>query len=151
MSEKTGLKNITIEKLAELTYVPGDEYRGDTKSERGVRKHRFLPSGEFSRYFFDVIVCSPERGWEQFDTDQDFAYYGVWVNRSAMQVVTYAEGDLHFFQASSREGFAGEILDLCEFHKKQPPAFIAYSEDGTKTEFYDRRITPEEAMNNGQD
>ena len=68
-----------------------------------------------------------------------------------MQVVTYAEGDLYFFQASSREGFAGEISDLCEFHKKQPPAYIAYSEDGTRTEFYDRRITPEEAKNDGQD
>ncbi len=147
----TGLEDITIERLAEITYVPEDEYRGDTESERGVKKHRFLPSGEFSRYFFDAVVCTPGRGWEQFDTDQDFAHYGVWVNRTAMQVVTFAEGDVYFFQASSPEGFAGEIADLCSFHKKRPPAYIAYGEDGTVTEFYDRRITPEEAMNNGQD
>lgn len=144
----TGLEDITIERLAEITYAQGDEYRGDTESERGVKKHRFLPSGEFSRYFFDAVVCTPERGWEQFDTDQDFAHYGVWVNRSAMQVVTYAEGDVYFFQASGREAFAAEIADLCSFHKKQPPAYTAYGEDGTVTNFYDRRITPEEAMKN---
>ena len=145
----TGLEDITIEKLAEITYVPEDEYRGDRETERGMSKSRFLPSGEFSRYFFDGVVCTPERGWEQFDTDQDFAHYGVWVNKSAMQVVTYAEGDVYFFQASGREAFAAEIADLCSFHKKQPPAYIAYGEDGTVTEFYDRRITPEEAMENG--
>ena len=39
----TGLEDITIERLAEITYVPEDEYRGDAESERGVKKHRFPP------------------------------------------------------------------------------------------------------------
>jgi hypothetical protein len=43
------------------------------------------------RYMVDF---APDReDWNQFDTDQDAEYFGIWVNRRQLQVLTFCEGD----------------------------------------------------------
>lgn len=58
--------------------------------------HMFFPS---NRYVVDYSIQSTT--WEQFDTDQDAEYFGVWMNKHTQRSLTYAEGDwyLHIFNS----------------------------------------------------
>jgi len=95
------------------------------------------------RYFFDFKVCTEENGFEQFDTDQDASYFGVWVNREERCTVTYAEGDLSLVACASEESFKAEIADLERFYGKAPPMAVAIGRDGSVTKYYDERISAE--------
>ena len=99
--------------------------------------------GSCDRYVFDSKLCTADNGFEQFDTDQDAHYFGVWVNRKEMVTVTYAEGDLTLVACASLEGFKAEIADAEEFYGKAPPMAIGIDLDGAVTEFYDDRVSAE--------
>ena len=55
-------------------------------------------------------------GWEQFDTDQDAAYFGVWVNKSKFLTLTYAEGDWTLVECHDKDHFNAEVLDAIKFY-----------------------------------
>jgi len=103
--------------------------------ERGVLKRRSLHGGD--RYLFDFSVCTRERGWVQYDTDQDAWYFGVWVHEGRLEVVTYAEGDLAYFTARDEASFRAEIEEMNAFYAPSP-AFVTIDQGGV-TEVFDER------------
>lgn len=108
----------------------------DEVNARGSKVvRRFVCDGD--RYYFDHFVCTSEKGWEQYDTDQDAWYYGVWVHEADRKVISYCEGDITIVTAPDAETFAAEMKSLNDFHGPPPPAFVSYTMDGTRTEHYD--------------
>lgn len=94
------------------------------------------------RYVYDAKLH--ELGWQQWDTDQDASYFGVWVHPKLRQTFTYAEGDCIQVFCQDAANFRAEILDAERVYGKAPPMAIAYDNDGTRTEYYDNRLKPED-------
>lgn len=114
-------------------------------NERGNEVMSYQP-GEYpgrpqSRYFFDTGPCASDKGWRQYDTDQDAHYFGVWVHLESRQTITYAEGDVIVVSCPTRESFRAELEDAERVYGAPPPAFVSYDADGTRTEYYDERPT----------
>ena len=83
-------------------------------NERGNEVRRaFLPS---ERYRVDFADDFKAEGWEQFDTDQDACYFGVWVNRQRFQTLTYAEGDWTLVNCPDAAHYNAEIQDCIRFY-----------------------------------
>lgn len=76
------------------------------------------------RWDFDKDFCA--QGWEQYDTDQDAWYFGVWVNKKLLQVQSYAEGDLTVVKCPDIEHFNAEIANMNKFYGE---GFIAKTID----------------------
>lgn len=70
------------------------------------------------RYYFDFNVCTAKKGWSQYDTYQDAHYFGVWVNKEKLQIITYAEGDIITTICNNKETFNAEILTMDKFYEK---------------------------------
>ena len=92
-----------------------------------------------TRYAFDFHT--PE-GWNQYDTDQDASYFGVWYNAQLRQTVTFAEGDWTWVQCQTPEGWDREVGAMSDFYGSPPPAAIGYDLDGSRTEYYDSDARP---------
>ena len=106
----------------------------DASEERNDRfnaiQRKFLPT---NRYIVDGADDLSNEGWMQFDTDQDASYFGVWVNPTRMQVLTYAEGDWSLISCSSPDRYNEEVTILCECYD-EGYEFIAYDiKTGTRT------------------
>jgi hypothetical protein len=93
------------------------------------------------RYKVEAKIAKRSDGWRQYDTDQDASYFGVWVNVEMMAVLCFAEGDLDLTLDATRKDFAESLKALGEFHGEPPPAFIAISDTGEVTEYFDPRPT----------
>jgi len=106
-----------------------------TKESGAVLEAYFWCGGE--RYLFDFRVCTSERGWVQYDTDQDAWYYGVWIHVGEREIVNYCEGDLYVTRCPDEESFQAELRDLHAFHGAPPPCAVGFDQDGSRTEFYD--------------
>lgn len=90
-------------------------------NERGNEVIRnFMFNGDRYRWDFDPDFKS--RGWEQYDTSQDAWYFGIWVNKKLLQILTYAEGDLTLVKCPDVEHFNAEIESLNRFYEE---GFIA--------------------------
>lgn len=74
----------------------------------------FTPSEK--RYLVDFCEARRAEGWEQFDTDQDAWYFGVWVNAKRMRMLSYAEGDWTVVVCVSRAAYIKELVDMCSFY-----------------------------------
>jgi hypothetical protein len=97
-----------------------------TENERGNMVLRaFLPS---ERYRIDFADDFTTEGWEQFDTDQDAPYFGVWVNRHTLETLTYAEGDWTLCKCPDREHYNAEVSSCIQFYGE---GYIAKSLDST--------------------
>jgi hypothetical protein len=55
---------------------------------------------------------------EQYDTNQDACYFGVWVNKKTLQIRTYAEGDITLVTCPDAEHFNAEIKSMNEFYSE---------------------------------
>ncbi len=94
-------------------------------NERGNEVERnFILNGE--RYRWDFDEKFRKAGWEQYDTSQDAWYFGVWMNKQLLQVLTYAEGDLTLTKCPDAEHFNAEIKAMNEFYGE---GFIAKTID----------------------
>ncbi|WP_119327787.1 hypothetical protein [Cysteiniphilum halobium] len=100
------------------------------------KTENFVENGD--RYYYDDKLCF-NGDYEQFDTDQDAWYFGVWVNKKTMTIVTYAEGDETTIQCENTEEYNSEIKKLCEFYKENRYA-AAIDIAGNMTEFYQNRV-----------
>ncbi|MBK2124427.1 hypothetical protein [Fangia hongkongensis] len=89
------------------------------------------------RYYYDYDLCFGG-GYEQFDTDQDAYYFGVWVNKKTKTIVTYAEGDETIMQCENTEEYNNEIKKLCKFYKEYP-SMSGIDMDGNVTRYYQNR------------
>lgn len=88
------------------------------------------------RYLFDFGLDRDE--WEEFDTENDASYFGIWLNKSKLQTLHYVEGDVSFTQCDSPESFDSEVAALCSFYKAAP-AFTSFDENWTATQYYQDR------------
>jgi len=102
--------------------------------------------GSADRYLYDFNLCPAKEGWQQWDTDQDAHYFGVWWNPVARVTCTYAEGDESIVVCNTEAAWKAELQDMCDFYGDPPPAFKAFGqdEDGTWTEthYYDSEARP---------
>lgn len=102
------------------------EYREET-NDRGNQvlrdwfadQHLRIRGG--SRYVYDNRLLA--QGWEQYDTDQDASYFGVWVNRELRAIATFAEGDRSVVICVTRASFGAELAHMADFYGPPPPAF----------------------------
>ena len=96
--------------------------------------------GSRDRLEFDMGPCSHDKGWEQYDTDQDAWYFGVWIHREKRMTATYAEGDFSVVTCHTLESFRKEVEGMNAFYGKPPPWAIALDvENGTETHYIQER------------
>lgn len=69
-------------------------------------RRKFMSS---SRYVVDFAEDFLLEGWQQFDTDQDAAYFGFWVNSSRRETLIYAEGDWTLVSCPTWDSYVAEI------------------------------------------
>jgi hypothetical protein len=79
-------------------------------------------SHQADRYHYDRTLLA--LGWQQYDTDQDAWYFGIWINPKKLETFTYAEGDTSHVIAPSIEAFCAELARLYQYHP-QAPTFIS--------------------------
>lgn len=77
-----------------------------------------------SRYPFDEHL----KGWEQFDTDQDAPYYGIWTSVDRMAVVHYTEGDVTLVVAPDADSFKAEVRSLWDWNFQRRPDHHAHTQ-----------------------
>jgi len=108
-------------------------------NERGNNVHSAF-IGSCDRLQFDCGPCGTNKGWEQYDTDQDAWYFGVWVHIEKRMTVTYAEGDLTVVTCPTPESFRTEIASMNEFYGDPPPwAIVLDVENGAETHYIQER------------
>jgi hypothetical protein len=101
----------------------------------------FRQEGE--RYIYDHKLLA--LGWQQWDTDQDAWYFGVWVHVELRQTFCYAEGDCTQTFCPTVEHFRARIAALWEAHPEHPPAMVVLDfETLTRTNILDARLRPED-------
>jgi hypothetical protein len=76
----------------------------------------FRTHADTDRYIVDFADKFKAEGWEQYDTDQDAHYFGVWVNPRSRMVLTYAEGDWSVVTCPTKESYLAEIQSMNEFY-----------------------------------
>lgn len=107
-----------------------------TVNERGNTVHRLHMRD--CRYTVDFADDFASEGWQQFDTDQDAAYFGVWVNRSKRLTLTYAEGDWTLVECPTEETYRAEIMDMIRFYG-EGFIFKVIHENGAKSTYVQDR------------
>ena len=108
-------------------------------NERGNNVHHLF-IGSCDRLQFDCGPCSADKGWEQYDTDQDAWYFGVWIHIEKRMTVTYAEGDLYVATCPTLESFREELKDLQRCYGDPPPWAKAFDiETGQETHYFQER------------
>ncbi len=99
-------------------------------NKRGNQVERsWLPT---ERYRWDFSEKFTSAGWEQYDTDQDAWYFGVWINKKLLQTQSYAEGDITLVKCPDVAHFNAEIKSMNEFYGE---GFVAKTidHDGQRT------------------
>ena len=91
------------------------------------------------RYHYDSQLLP--LGYQQYDTDQDASYFGVWVHVEDRKILTFAEGDETIVDCPTAESFAAELTSMAECYGDPPPAFTVLDSDGTVTHVFDERPT----------
>lgn len=112
----------------------------EVNEQGNIIERSFAPR---DRYYYDFGHCKPEDGWQQFDTDQDAWYFGIWCNPKKLQILCYAEGDEVLTKCKSAESYNSELKAMEKFYGSPPPAFIAIDlGKRARTEYYDERPKP---------
>ncbi|MEI4940105.1 hypothetical protein U1439_21315, partial [Aeromonas caviae] len=79
------------------------------------------------------------QGWQQYDTDEDAWYFGIWIHTEKLETFTYAEGDTSHVIAPNVEAFSAELARLYLYHP-QAPAFISIDpQAGVVTRHFERK------------
>lgn len=89
------------------------------------------------RYYYDLTLLA--QGWQQYDTEEDAWYFGIWINTEKLETFTYAEGDTSHVIAPNVEAFRAELARLYQY-QPQAPAFISIDpEAGVVTRHFERK------------
>lgn len=117
-------------------------HKGTRNLDNGdsIEEH-FWPSGQGGeRYYFDFMEGFLGGGWQQYDTDQDAWYFGVWVNIERREILTYAEGDITLRACASVESLKAQLESMAKFYGDPPPAFTSIDTNtGQVTHYIDER------------
>lgn len=119
-----------------FAYDPYPPERND-RGNRITRK-RGEDFGADSRYKFDCDVCPSADGWQQYDTDRDASYFGIWVNVAKRQTLTYCEGDVTIVDCDDDDRLRAELADMERFYGPIPPVMWACNDIG----LVDGKIAP---------
>lgn len=120
-----------LEKHFEKLLDQDDVFKPELNRTGCIIKRSSHPMRE--RYYYDCEL-NASKGWCQYDTDQDASYFGVWVNISTMEVLTYCEGDVSHVFAQNSELFKAELQSLVEFYN--PSAFATTFDNEVNKEVY---------------
>jgi hypothetical protein len=94
-------------------------------------------SHQADRYYYDRTLLA--QGWQQYDTEEDAWYFGIWINTEKRETFTYAEGDTSHVIAPDIEAFRAELARLYQYHP-QAPAFISIDpEAGVVTHHFETK------------
>lgn len=116
----------------------------NNRGNKVIRGQWISCDDDSNRYHFDSML-STKKGWRQYDTDQDAWYFGVWVHMEKRLMFTYAEGDLILVECPTIESFKAELDNAEKFYGSAPPFAVGLDiENGTVTNFYDKRPSSEE-------
>jgi len=107
----------------------------DRIGENGNKISNIFRLGD--RYTYDFNHCTSAKGWEQYDTDQDDWYFGVWVHKAKKLILTYAEGDLALSSCGTAKIFNLEIAAMNKFYG-QGKICTVVGKDGCTTFHQDR-------------
>ncbi|MBJ7017101.1 hypothetical protein [Vibrio cholerae] len=89
------------------------------------------------RYYYDRMLLA--KGWQQYDTEEDAWYFGIWIHTEKLETFTYAEGDTSHVIAPSVEAFRTELARIYQCHP-QTPAFISIDpEAGVVTRHFEAK------------
>jgi hypothetical protein len=106
-------------------------------NQRGNQIHRlFMPD---ERYLIDFAPDFAAEGWQQFDTDQDAHYFGVWMNPKHRLTLTYAEGDWSLVECPDDAHYNAEVRNCCEFYGDGRIARVIDPAAGTVTDLVQDR------------
>lgn len=95
------------------------------------------------RYRYDAKLL--RAGWQQWDTDQDAHYFGVWVHATKRETFTYCEGDCYQVFCVDAAHFRAELADMERVYGAAPPSMVVLDlEAKTRTDVYDQRLKPED-------
>ncbi len=110
----------------------GNEVYRDTFADEklGIKSQRD------SRYYYDWEALP---GWRQYDTTQDAAYFGVWVDVPGRRTFTYCEGDRALVICPTVESFKLELADMERCYGAAPASVRCYGDDGSQALLYDAR------------
>ena len=128
----------THTKLADAVAALPDARR-DTNERKNLVTSAFVEG--LDRYFFDERVTRRGAGWQQWDTNQDASYFGVWVHRDLRQVLTFAEGDITVVECFDDATFKAEIESMEHLYGDEPPAATGIDADGSITKYYTGRLS----------
>ena len=95
----------------------------ETVNRHGNRVRHLLLPGD--RYLFDFNLSGE---WDQFDTENDASYFGVWVNKSKLRLLSFVEGDLYLTLCADAAAYDAEISDRCSSYGRSP-IYVAVSDD----------------------
>ena len=127
-----------MKRVQTLTDAIKRDKKGDEKNaQRNTVYRMFLPA---ERYLVDFADDFTSAGWEQFDTSQDAAYFGVWLNRRLRATRTYAEGDWTLVECSDDEHYNAEVTDAIRFYDEGRIA-RAIDSAGNVTDYVQDRST----------
>lgn len=62
------------------------------------------------RYYYDRTLLA--QGWQQYDTEEDAWYFGIWIHTEKLEAFTYTEGDTCHVIAPHVETFRNELAWL---------------------------------------
>jgi hypothetical protein len=94
-------------------------------------------SHQTDRYYYDRTLLA--QGWQQYDTEEDGWYFGIWINTEKLETFTYAEGDTCHVIAPNVEPFRAELALLYQHHP-QAPTFISIDpEAGVVTHHFETK------------
>lgn len=79
---------------------------------------------DFSRYVFDGEL--PKEDWSSYETYQDNADYGLWVNLKDSQLLMFCQGAIILETFNNQEVFTHELNTL---YASISPAYVTYSKD----------------------
>ncbi|MGL5340548.1 MAG: hypothetical protein ACRDAR_17970 [Aeromonas veronii] len=89
------------------------------------------------RYYYDRTLLA--QGWQQYDTEEDAWYFGIWIHTEKLETFTYAEGDTSHVIAPNVKVFRAELALLYQHHP-QAPAFICIDlEAGVVTRHFEAK------------
>lgn len=72
-----------------------------------------------ARYYWDLGEgFKGVSGWDQYDTDQDASYFGVWINKITLQTFTYCEGDTTLITCPDVAHFNDEIENMNQYYSE---------------------------------
>lgn len=82
----------------------------------------FMSDG--SRYLFDTETCPAKKGWAQVDTKHDAWYFGIWINPTTLQMVSYCEGDVTVETADTPEIFRDHVREAAQYYEEAGYGFL---------------------------